>query len=223
MDKSLLSDFDFTVMQDEFLSALKLSKDDDDEMAALAAELLEKSKAFAHPAALYSFAPVAVSGDTATINGFAVKNAFIAGMLAGLPAVVPYVATCGIGLEQWSAALADPLERYWADTLKLLYLGKARDALYSKVKSAYFPDAKNISSLNPGSLKEWPIQGQIPLFKMLGGVTPDIGVVLTESMLMLPPKTISGIFFATEKYYENCMLCPRINCPTRRAAFAGNM
>jgi hypothetical protein len=36
---------------------------------------------------------------------------------------------------------------------------------------------------------------------------------------MLPTKSVSGIFFPTETSYENCQLCPRENCPNRRAEY----
>ena len=89
------------------------------------------------------------------------------------------------------------------------------------MKANYFAADKNISSLNPGSLKEWPITGQVPLFELLGGVTEDIGVVLSDSLLMSPVKSVSGIMFQSEEAYENCQLCPRENCPGRRAPYAG--
>jgi predicted transcriptional regulator len=44
-------------------------------------------------------------------------------------------------------------------------------------------------------------------------------VRLTESFLMLPTKTVSGIFFPTEATFESCQLCPREECPNRRAPY----
>lgn len=223
MEKTILTQFDFNLEIGDVLRALRLNEDGEEDIAALAARLLDNSEKYARPKALFSNAETVFSDGSVTINGVKLQNAFLSERLAESSHVIPYVATCGTELEEWSDSLTDPLERYWADTIKLLYLAKARSALYSEVKRLYFPKAKNLSSLNPGSLKEWPIQGQVALFKLLGGVTPDIGVRLTESMLMLPPKTISGIYFSSEKEYENCMLCPREGCPNRRVPFAGNM
>lgn len=223
MEKTILTKFDYKLEMSDVLRALRLSEQDDPDVAGVARELLASSAETARPCAMFSRAPVTVSGESVGINGVTIRNAFLAGKLRESPYAVPYVATCGTELEEWSVSLSDPLERYWADTIKLLYLGKARNALYEEVKKSCFPGVKNLSSLNPGSLKEWPLQGQVSLFSMLGGVTPDIGVRLTDSLLMLPPKTISGIFFSSEKEYENCMLCPRESCPNRRVPFAGNM
>ena len=46
-----------------------------------------------------------------------------------------------------------------------------------------------------------------------------IGVKLTESYLMEPNKSVSGIRFPTEERFESCMLCPRQDCPGRRSAY----
>ena len=47
----------------------------------------------------------------------------------------------------------------------------------------------------------------------------DIGVELTDTFLMLPVKSGSGLLFETEQSYENCSMCPRTDCPNRRAQF----
>ncbi len=44
-----------------------------------------------------------------------------------------------------------------------------------------------------------------------------IGVELTPSFLMVPNKSVSGLRFPTEENWASCMLCPRPDCPNRRA------
>jgi len=44
-----------------------------------------------------------------------------------------------------------------------------------------------------------------------------VGIELTESLLMVPQKSVSGVRFANAHDYVNCRLCPRENCPNRRA------
>ena len=73
--------------------------------------------------------------------------------------------------------------------------------------------------MNPGSLPDWPIQQQRPLFQLLGDPNTAIGVELTASYLMEPNKSVSGIRFPTEERFESCMLCPRQDCPGRRSAY----
>ena len=78
----------------------------------------------------------------------------------------------------------------------------------------------HLSALNPGSLAAWPISGQAELFAILGGkefVQETIGVTYSDTFLMFPSKTISGILFESEVFYKNCQHCPLTNCPGRRA------
>lgn len=76
------------------------------------------------------------------------------------------------------------------------------------------------STMAPGSLGDWPIQQQKPLFQLLGDTEAMIGVRLTESFLMLPSKSVSGIWFPTQTRFESCQLCPGQRCPNRRAPHA---
>lgn len=55
------------------------------------------------------------------------------------------------------------------------------------------------------------------------GGADEIGLELTDSCLMLPYKSVSGIAYEAEATFENCMLCPRENCPTRRAPYDASM
>jgi hypothetical protein len=44
-----------------------------------------------------------------------------------------------------------------------------------------------------------------------------------DSLMMDPVQSISGIIFPTETSFESCQLCPRENCPGRRAAYDKNL
>lgn len=131
--------------------------------------------------------------------------------------VYPYVATCGTELEAWSNSLTDPLESFWADTIKQVILKQAVSYLKEHLESNY--RLGKTSSMNPGSLEDWPISEQKKLFSLLKDIQQEIGVVLTESFLMLPTKTVSGIIFPADTGFENCQLCKRERCPGRRAPF----
>ena len=162
-------------------------------------------------------------GDDVTVNGVTVRSALMKKNFGGLSRVFPFVCTSGEGLERWSARYSDdPLASYWADEIKKAYLYAFIPVFRSAVAERYGVKGR-FPSMNPGSLeKEWPISGQEQLFAMLGGrenVKKYTGVTLTESFLMLPSKTVSGICFESETDYENCMLCPRVSCPNRRAPF----
>ena len=203
-----------------FLSALNIDNEDDlaEEFRLMHGEALE----IVRPAAVYSPLTPEVYDNIIYLNGVKIEEPFVNKMLSGLGIVVPYVASCGQEIDRWSRSFSDMLEQYAADTLKQMCLEVIREKLFNEVRDKYFSTAKNVSTINPGSLKEWPITGQRSLFKILGGVTNDIGVVLTDSLLMMPTKSVSGIMFQTDQAYHNCQLCPRIDCPRRRAPYGGN-
>jgi len=68
-----------------------------------------------------------------------------------------------------------------------------------------------------------PISQQKQLFQLLGDVESAVGVGLTDSFLMMPNKTVSGIFFPTEVNFVSCQLCTRENCPRRRTEYTGTI
>lgn len=140
---------------------------------------------------------------------------------------IGYVATCGRALYEARTDYADDvfLAAVWEDICQA-YLRMVHDMLQKYLTQNFYPSKDNkkmFSALNPGSLQSWPIKAQKDLFAFLGeeGINL-IGVELTDSMLMLPTKTNSGIFFPTDEPYENCMHCPKINCPGRRSPFMGH-
>ena len=73
--------------------------------------------------------------------------------------------------------------------------------------------------MTPGSLPDWPIEEQESLFAVLGDTQASIGVALSESLMMVPEHSVSGVVFPTEARFESCQLCPREKCPGRRAAY----
>jgi hypothetical protein len=76
-----------------------------------------------------------------------------------------------------------------------------------------------IEAMSPGSLPDWPIQAQRPLFALFGDTERLLGVRLTESLLMVPSKSVSGILFPTEQTFASCQLCPREGCPSRQLPY----
>jgi hypothetical protein len=76
-----------------------------------------------------------------------------------------------------------------------------------------------MAAMNPGSLADWPIHEQRPLFRLIGDTESAIGVRLQPSLLMWPTKSVSSIFFPTSSDFVSCQLCPRQGCPNRRATY----
>ena len=132
-----------------------------------------------------------------------------------------YVATCGTELEGFCLDPSDFMEQYLVDELKEMALRAALDYLRKHIKEEY--KISKIATMNPGSgdADVWPIDQQRELFSLLGDVYGILGVTLTDSCLMTPNKTVSGIYFPSEVNFESCQECRRENCPSRRVPYAG--
>jgi hypothetical protein len=137
--------------------------------------------------------------------------------------VFPYIATCGSEMEDQDLSSLDFLAPYWLDALKIQALGAARSALRTYFRDQY--GVKKAQSLNPGSgnVDIWPIEQMAGIFNLLGGadhIARIAQVTLTSSSLMIPNKTIAGLFFVSaESDYESCAYCERAYCPSRRVPF----
>jgi hypothetical protein len=135
--------------------------------------------------------------------------------------VFPYVVTIGDEFDELTRDCSDLLEKYYLDVIGNVALAKAQTQLGNDLKSRF--RIEKISHMNPGSLNDWPIDQQEPLFSILGDVFGHIGVRLSQSFLMEPAKSLSGIFFPTETPFESCQLCSRKDCPARRAAYDAHL
>ena len=201
------------------LRALHMDEASDPDDLEEIKRMREEVLAVARPKALYGMAQIQKrDAEGITVDGVRFSSPLVSQNLEKTARIIPFVVTCGTEAEEWSQAYRDdPLTGFWADTIKLQLLGEARQQLQQEV-ARYFPSGK-FSAMSPGSLPAWPLPQQRPLFDLLGGVTPDIGVELTDSFLLLPSKSGSGFFFSAESHYENCRYCPLLDCPNRRAPF----
>jgi len=226
MEKRIVEDIEFSINNAEFLKSIGLEDDPTDENCTRATEMLAQALAIAKPKYVYCIAALEEKGNNFIIvEGRRFESKLIRKNLDQAHRIIAYVATCGVEIEEWSLQFTDLTEQFWADELKLLILHQCYGNLNKTIKSTYFP-AQDLSHMSPGSLADWPLSGQIPLFELIGTVTEDIGVTLTESLFMLPSKTVSGFYFSSasnafEGHYENCKFCPMPNCPGRRMDYSG--
>ncbi len=224
MDTIVLDQLPFRLDFDDLRRALRLRPGNSLETDLR--RLAEEAQAVARPKALYKIVYVDSRDESqVTLDGVTFKSKVLRANLEEVHRVFAYVVTCGTELDEWARSIEDMLHSFWADAIKEMALRQAQAALLTHLKTTY--RLGKTSAMNPGSLADWPIQQQRPLFRLLGsveqtdgiGFLPAIGVRLTDSFLMIPNKTISGIRFPTESNFESCLLCPRETCPTRRAPY----
>lgn len=209
-----------TINEDELLNKLRIQKESSE--AGKVLKMAEKALSIARPKVLYKLANIQSKGENhIVVEGIKLKSRILRVNTEGLYRVFPYIATCGGELDSWASTFDDVLENYRADAINEIVLKAAVKAFKNNLNHNYGPG--KTSSMNPGSLSDWPIEEQRKLFEILGDPFADIGVTLTESFLMRPFKSVSGIRFSSEEDFQNCSLCPRENCPGRRTEYISDL
>ena len=180
--------------------------------------LFREAERIGKPKAFYKLSFIEAKEDShVVIDGVILRSRVLRVNLEEVHRVFPYVATCGIELEEWSNGIESTLKRYWAEGIKEAALRLAIDFMERDILERFQPGI--IASMSPGSLEDWPIEEQRPLFSILGGPKRVIGIHLSESLQMVPTKSVSGICFPAEVSFSSCQLCPREICPSRIAPY----
>jgi len=202
---------------DAIARRLRINEDCEDEFR----EIYDACLNIANPKGVFTQCSVSQSGDFTFVGDQRFNSRVLTMNFRGLSRVFPYVISCGRELYDFARATDDPLYRYWIDAISEAALRAVGKQLHETVQHTY--GLSLVSSVNPGSLADFPLPCQRPLFDLLGEGPDRIGLQLTPSFLMLPYKAGSGIYFESERRYENCLLCPREGCPGRRAPFSEEM
>ena len=216
-ERYILTDFTVDIPFEQVIRELRLADGEDIDFVR---PLYENAMRLARPKALYKICYVdAIQGDRVTIDGTDFHSQVLAKNLTDIHRVFAYVTTCGHEVDDWAAQETDYITVIWLDMLKGMILAETQKQFLQQIKTLY--RIEKLSSMNPGSgnLDTWPIAQQAGLFSLIGQVSEDISVRLTDSMLMLPNKSVSGILFPSEKGYTNCALCRRDPCQNRRAPY----
>jgi hypothetical protein len=181
-------------------------------------ELIEQALSLAEARAVFTTAYVEKKGaDQVVIDGRDFRSRVLRKNLQDAGRVFPAVVTIGSRLEDAAHRAKDVLTQYYLDQIGNLILAAAQSHLLRRLCRQYALD--RLSWMSPGSLKDWPLDAQRSLFGLLGDGPAAIGVQLTESLLMLPAKSVSGIFFPSASTLFSCRLCPRERCEGRKARY----
>lgn len=144
-------------------------------------------------------------------------GSIIARQLAGATHFAVFVATAGIEFEEWRKR-DDMLESFIADALGSVIAERSADEMEKALQASIDKLGwKHTNRFSPGYC-EWATEEQQKLVPLLGNPNP-CGVWLTESALMWPVKSVSGIIGLGENvsYHEYaCHLCQLTHCFRRR-------
>jgi hypothetical protein len=226
----VLDDIPFTWDEERFLALNRMPASSP--QASKARELGRRASSLARPKAVYKVCYVEErTEETVVLEGIRFGSRVLSSNLSQVERVFPYVATCGRELDEAGSSGApegpgeagsrgnDLLVRFWLETIKGMALGCALEHLGNHLIETYGLRPDGLSAMNPGAGDRtvWPIAQQKQLFRLFGDLEALVGVQLTAGLVMIPAKTVSGIFFPTEVRFESCQLCSRENCPLRRA------
>lgn len=184
----------------------------------LVRRLIDSAEAAIAPAAAFRVSYLEEKNDAGVVvDGITFTSRVLRRNLDDVGRVFPFVLTLGRALDEIVESTGDLLEKYLLDEIGNTALREARGRFEHHLRSAFA--LEKISCMAPGSLADWPIEEQKPLFDLLSGAAAAIDVRLNESCLMLPRKSISGIYFPSETTFFSCQLCPRERCEGRKASF----
>jgi len=182
-------------------------------------DIVHMAQPLVEPKVLYTVSYIEEKlDDGVVVDGLRLTSKVLRKNLDAVERVFPFVITIGNKFGETLDACNDLLEKFYLDTIGNVALNQVRLALKDHLKQNYA--IEKTAFMAPGSLPDWPIEQQKPLFKLLGDVTASIGVQLNDSLLMLPAKSVSGIYFPTETSFFSCQLCPREHCESRKAKYS---
>jgi hypothetical protein len=215
LNPQVLDDFPVQLTFGRTLERLKI---DERRSQALGAEnVFKTATTLIHPRVIYATAYVSKhSLDKIEIDGTEFTSRVLAKNLDHIERVFPYVLTIGDTLENRARSCESITAKLVFEAVGDLALGSALEHVQRHISEQY--RLETTSHMGPGQL-DWPIDQQRQLFSILGHVKDKVGVTLTESLMMVPRKSISGIIFPTEETFISCQLCQRNKCPSRKAPF----
>jgi len=137
--------------------------------------LLNQAVAIAQPKAAYLLGSIQRRSDEKVqINGIWFSSRILRVNLKPVNRIFAYVCTAGQEIAAWAGELQDMLEKFWADEIQRDLLQFAERALLEDIQMQYDPGP--LSSMSPGSLDDFPLDQQAPLFELLGDTQASVGV-----------------------------------------------
>jgi hypothetical protein len=213
-----LTSIPFALDADRFIAQAHVRPGSSD--ATELSALVELAKEVGCPKAAYAVCFVTGrDSDEVRVEDACFRSRTLAHSLKSVERVFPILATCGHEMDERAPHRGDMLMEFWWDLIKAHLLAAASAHLSDHLHRRFRLGKTAIMRPGSGDASVWPIEQQKDLFALLGNVEEEIGVRLTDSFLMVPNKTTSGLMYPTETDFRSCGVCHRENCPGRHAAF----
>ena len=147
-------------------------------------------------------------------------GAQIAGYLKKAEYLALFVCTAGALFTELTGKYnkeGNYLEAFIVDAIGSFTVEKAMDKIQTKLEFEMQKEGMNISNRYSPGYCEWPVSFQRELFDYMGELPVEIS--LTESCLMLPIKSVSGVIGIGSKIQKrpySCQICKNKECSYRR-------
>ncbi|MCF7791002.1 MAG: hypothetical protein K9L78_02775 [Victivallales bacterium] len=216
MTEKIFKNIPFNIRFEELYQRLHVK--DNTRFSDMIKELADEGAAKANLKGMYKSCYIDEKGkDFIIVEGVKLTSRILRKNVDKINKIFLYIATCGYELSEWCSKKTDLLENFIADAIQEHACRIAADTVIREIDEKF--KLENPSSMNPGSLADWPIFEQDKLFTIAGNGAEAISVSINENYLMQPTKSLSGIRFSSEVTFCNCRMCPRENCPTRKAEY----
>lgn len=176
--------------------------------------LTEELKKELAPKVCYEKYPVIKDGDNICFGMVKTNSEALKKNLAGCEEAIVFVATIGVGIDRivGKYSKVSPLDAVICQAIGTAFIEELCDKFCRRLDGYLRP------RFSPG-YGDFLVESQKDIFKML--VVPrKIGVTLTESMQMVPTKSVSAVIGIAKEdagcIQKGCELCEKANCQYRR-------
>jgi len=185
----------------------------------------EHLRLLVRPRLVYAVWPVVKNGRSRVeiINGIQFRSKKLVDALGQSPLVVCFAATLGNNIEAEVNKLNLRKEfsnAYVVDAIGSVGAEQIVEQFHRQLESNLRAAGRGVTlPFSPGYC-DWPLQEQSKLFSSVDA--RRIGVGLSDSSLMIPRKSISGVFGITDspssltQRYNPCLECGKTDCEARR-------
>ncbi len=212
---------EIVVKRENILTGLSVPGDYTDEyLVSLIDDLSVQCKKMCRPtvsASIYDNPELSLSADMITIDSVIFNvHKIVASALHNSTSVALFTATCGEETGKYSARLikeGSALEGLIVDLIGSEIAEEAAEYVHSRIGTAMALLGLNVTNRYSPGYCNWPVSDQQYLFRLLDG--NNCGIRLTESSLMLPVKSVSGIIgigHAVKFRGYTCSYCEMDHC-----------
>lgn len=219
---------------DIFLSQLEIPVDEiyssmgfrnvcpDDETRRVTESLLNEASVWVHPCYEYILLGGECRKEDVCLGEVTFNTGhIIAGQLRKSECFAVFVASAGDGWKQWIqfiSARGDLLQSYVADCIGSQIVESTADFMEKRLQEYLYENGLGYTNRFSPGYCGWPVSQQPLLFSLFPDAHP-CGVTLTESCLMMPEKSVSGIIGIGEDVHRmpyTCNICTMDKCLRRR-------